>query len=198
MIWQLPIIMAEKPQMNNSDDFFFYQGCQMLHKQKYEDAVKLFQDVLSNCKKPRSQSMFNFNLAYALFKLNEKDGRALEIWEHEIGGEEPFIKMLAQYNLCVLTYFLELSDAPFSVQLLESLKVAVDYFESVMQHLMSTTMLMMQGSQSSNAPFWLNLDSFTASCKKLFDILKRMFDRIPQEKVKAEDMAEGSTWIKAL
>jgi hypothetical protein len=32
MIWQLPIIMAEKPQMNNSDDFFFYQGCQMLHK----------------------------------------------------------------------------------------------------------------------------------------------------------------------
>jgi hypothetical protein len=39
--------------------------------------------------------MFNFNLAYALFKLNEKDGRALEIWEHEIGGEEPFIKMLA-------------------------------------------------------------------------------------------------------
>jgi hypothetical protein len=59
-------------------------------------------------------------------------------------------------------------------------------------------MLMMQGSLSSNAPFWLNLDSFTASCKKLFDILKRLFDRIPQEKVKAEDMAEGTTWIKAL
>jgi hypothetical protein len=39
--------------------------------------------------------MFNFNLAYALFKLNETDGRAQEIWEHQIGDEEPFIKMLA-------------------------------------------------------------------------------------------------------
>ena len=190
--------MAEKPQMNNSDDFFFYQGCQMLHKQQYEDAVRLFQDVLSNCQKPRSRSMFNFNLAYALFKLNDKDGRAQDIWEDHIGDEEPFIKMLAQYNLCVLTYFLDLNDTPPSVELIEYLQVAVDYFESVMQHLMSTTMLMMQGSQTSQVPFWLNLDSFAASCKKLYEILKRLFDRIPQEKVKAEDRAEGTTWIKAL
>jgi hypothetical protein len=39
--------------------------------------------------------MFNFNLAYALFKLNDKDGRAQDIWEDHIGDEEPFIKMLA-------------------------------------------------------------------------------------------------------
>jgi hypothetical protein len=24
MIWQLPIIVAEKPQVNNSDDFFYF------------------------------------------------------------------------------------------------------------------------------------------------------------------------------
>jgi hypothetical protein len=81
----------------------------------------------------------------------------------------------------VLTYFLELSDASPSVDLIDSLKVAVDYFESVMQHLMSTTLLMMQGSQTSKAPFWLNLDSFTASCKRLYITLKRLFDQIPQE-----------------
>lgn len=67
-----------------------------------------------------------------------------------------------------------------------------------MQHLKSTTLLMMQGSQTSKAPFWLNLENFTVSCKRLYDILKRLFDRIPQEKVKAEDRAEGTTWIKAL
>jgi hypothetical protein len=58
-----------------------------------------------------------------------------------------------------------------------------------MQHLMTVTMIMMQGSQTSKVPFWLNLDSFTTSCKKLYEILKRLFDRIPQEKVKAEDRA---------
>jgi hypothetical protein len=57
--------------------------------------MRLFQDVLSNSKKPKSRSMFNFNLAYALVKINERDARALEIWAQEIGDDEPFIKMLA-------------------------------------------------------------------------------------------------------
>ena len=81
----------------------------------------MFQDVLSNCKKPKSRCMFNFNLAYALVKINERDARAQEIWGQEIGDEEPFIKMLAKYNLCVLTYFLDLSDVPASVGLIDSL-----------------------------------------------------------------------------
>jgi len=75
MIWQLPIIVAEKPQVNNSDDFFYFQGCQMLHKMQFEEAIRLFDDVLSNSKRPKSRQMFHFNLAYALFKLNETDPR---------------------------------------------------------------------------------------------------------------------------
>ena len=65
--------------------------------------------------------MFNFNLAYALVKINERDARAQEIWGQEIGDEEPFIKILAKYNLCVLTYFLELSDGSPSVDIIDSL-----------------------------------------------------------------------------
>jgi len=39
--------------------------------------------------------MFNFNLAFALVKINDRDARAQEIWGQEIGDEEPFIKILA-------------------------------------------------------------------------------------------------------
>jgi hypothetical protein len=39
--------------------------------------------------------MFYFNLAFALFKLDENDNRVKEIWQKMISDEEPYFKMLA-------------------------------------------------------------------------------------------------------
>jgi len=53
--------------------------------------------------------MFHFNLAFALFKIDESDPRVRIIWANKIFDDEPFIKMLANFNLSLLTYYLELS-----------------------------------------------------------------------------------------
>jgi uncharacterized protein YozE (UPF0346 family) len=53
--------------------------------------------------------MFHFNLAFALFKIDETDPRVRNIWANKIFDDEPFIKMLANFNLSLLTYYLELS-----------------------------------------------------------------------------------------
>ena len=39
----------------------------------------------------------------------------------------------------------------------------------------------------SKTPYWLNMDNFTASCKKLSMMLKKVYDNIPKEKPKNED-----------
>ena len=81
----------------------------MLHKMQFEEAVRLFDDVLSNCKKPKARQMFHFNLAYALFRIDEADPRVRNIWGNKIFDDEPFIKMLASFNLSLLSYYLDLS-----------------------------------------------------------------------------------------
>lgn len=51
---------------------------------------------------------FLFNFAYALFKLNDKNEKCLEIWDQEVTNLDPCIKMMASVNLAVAIYINEL------------------------------------------------------------------------------------------
>ena len=53
------------------------------------------------------KQMFSFNQAYSLFKINPSELEAREIWESI--DENPYFKMIAQFNLAIINYYYNLS-----------------------------------------------------------------------------------------
>jgi hypothetical protein len=103
-------VLADSPYNQASDDFNYFQGCNLLHKHKYEEALSVFCSLLLNKDDTLMKERFLFNEAYAIYKLDDNDERCLEIWRTEITDADPCIKLMANLNLAIVSYINDLRD----------------------------------------------------------------------------------------
>jgi len=77
--------------------------------------------------------MIFFNQAYCYFKLNDWI-QARDIWSTKI--TDPFFKMLAEYNLCVIEYIDGLHEkGELMFEMIEDLQGCMRHFEWVMKRI---------------------------------------------------------------
>ena len=64
-------MLAEKPYESESYDYQYLQGCNLLHKHEYAQALEIFSKTAVLCDVPYTKEILTFNKAFAAFKLND-------------------------------------------------------------------------------------------------------------------------------